>query len=201
MNKTEFFAQGSAKTVKNGEVLQDASIQLHSPEGKNMNMNINLNGKKMLLRNVDIRDVAHMNALLPLKRNNDIDLMDKLENHISRTAPQNHVLLIKNKNNHSMMKQKIMKITQKNTKRTNSKTTSKNRRKTIRKHAKKLPLKKKPVKKKPVKKQTKKKNATIKRVRINKKALKRGSIKNKTIVKTPYPLQFGTKTFTPSTKL
>jgi hypothetical protein len=198
MNKTEFFAQGSAKTVKNGEVLQDASIQLHSPEGKNMNMNINLNGKKMLLRNVDIRDVAHMNALLPLKRNNDIDLMDKLENHISRTAPSNHVLLIKNKNNHSMMKQKFMKITKKDTKRTNSKSTSKNRRKTIKKHAK---AKKLPLKKKPVKKQTKKKNATIKRVRINKKALKRGSIKNKTIVKTPHPLQFGTKTFTPSTKL
>jgi hypothetical protein len=165
MNKT-YYAEGSVYAIDNGNHVKKDSYKLYSPDGKKLNINIDLSGEKIFVRNANVKDIVkktQLGQIIP-KRSKNPTLLNSLE-----------TLVEENQNTHTKHDK-----TEKENKPIVSKKTKKTK-KTIKlqKKAKKSPKKKK-ITQQPI--ENKNENETKQTIKITKsKSLK----KNKNPKKTP----------------
>jgi len=106
MNKT-YYAEGSVYAIDNENHVKKDSYKLYSPDGKKLNINIDLSGEKMFVRNANIKDIVtktQISKLIP-KRSKNPNLLNSLEtlieenenNHNTHNTPKNETNHIVNK--------------------------------------------------------------------------------------------------------
>ena len=96
MNKT-YYAEGSVYAIDNGNHVKKDSYKLYSPDGKKLNINIDLSGEKMFVRNANIKDIVkktQLGQIIP-KRSKNPTLLNSLETLVEEnqnvdTTPDNH---------------------------------------------------------------------------------------------------------------
>jgi hypothetical protein len=80
MNQTKIYAQGSTHTVQNGTVVNYNKMNMVSDDGHKVNLKLDLNGEKYLVRNLDLNNAHHLDKILPKQRQNQVSLYDKMIN-------------------------------------------------------------------------------------------------------------------------
>lgn len=162
MNKT-YYAEGSVYAIDNGNHVKKDSYKLYSPDGKKLNINIDLSGEKIFVRNANIKDIVkktQIGQIIP-KRSKNPTLLNSLQTLVEEN--QN------NKNNTPTIQKKP--IVNKKTKKTIK----------LQKKAKKSPKKKK-ITQQPI--ETKNENETKQKIKITKsKSLKKNKNPKKTLRK------------------
>jgi len=78
MNQTKTYAQGSTHTIHNGKVVNYNKINAVSNDNHMVNLDLDLNGEKYLVRNLDLNNIHHLEKILPKKRRNDLTLYNKM---------------------------------------------------------------------------------------------------------------------------
>ena len=139
MNKT-YYAEGSVYAIDNGNHVKKDSYKLYSPDGKKLNINIDLSGEKMFVRNANIKDIVtktQLGQIIP-KRSKNPTLLNSLEtlveenqnNNTTHNTPNNESKPIFNKKTKKTIKlQKKAKKSPKKKKTTQEPTVSKNKNK------------------------------------------------------------------------
>jgi len=142
MNKT-YYAEGSVYAIDNGNHVKKDSYKLYSPDGKKLNINIDLSGEKMFVRNANIKDIVtktQLGQIIP-KRSKNPTLLNSLEtlveenqnNNTTHNTPNNESKPIFNKKTKKTKKtiklQKKAKKSPKKKKTTQEPTVSKNKNK------------------------------------------------------------------------
>ena len=86
-----YYAEGSMIVMDEGQHIKKDSFKLYSPDGKKVNINVDLNGDKMYLRNAKVSDLIpktlpknDMARIMPI-RSNHSSLLEELE---KLTTPQ-----------------------------------------------------------------------------------------------------------------
>jgi hypothetical protein len=78
MNQTKIYAQGSTHTIHNGNLVNYNKINAVSNDNHMVNLDLDLNGEKYLVRNLDLNNIHHLEKILPKKRRNDQTLYNKM---------------------------------------------------------------------------------------------------------------------------
>ena len=112
MNKT-YYAEGSLYEIDDGEHVRKDSFKMYSPDGKKLNINIDLSGEKMFVRNAQIKDIVTnktLGRMMPI-RSNQPKLIESLENivenkNIQHTQPQTQTQIKKISNQSTENKSK-----------------------------------------------------------------------------------------------
>jgi len=63
-----FFAQGSTMTRVNNNIVDYNDVNLQSNNGHKINMNLNLNGRRFIIRDLDVNKIGDLEKVLPVKR-------------------------------------------------------------------------------------------------------------------------------------
>lgn len=85
MNQTKIYAQGSTHTITNGELVNYNKMNMVTDDGHKVNLKLDLNGEKYLVRNLDLNNIHHLDKILPKKRQTQISLYDKMTNDFDLT--------------------------------------------------------------------------------------------------------------------
>jgi hypothetical protein len=80
MNQTKIYAQGSTHTVHNGDLVNYNKMNMVSDDGHKVNLKLDLNGEKYLVRNLDLNNIHHLDKILPKQRQNQFSLYNKMIN-------------------------------------------------------------------------------------------------------------------------
>jgi len=80
MNQTKIYAQGSTHTIHNGDLVNYNKMNMVSDDGHKVNLKLDLNGEKYLVRNLDLNNIHHLEKILPKQRQNRSSIYDKMIN-------------------------------------------------------------------------------------------------------------------------
>ena len=78
MNQTKIYAQGSTHTIHNGNLVNYNKIKAVSNDNHMVNLDLDLNGEKYLVRNLDLNNIHHLEKILPKKRQTEQTLYNKM---------------------------------------------------------------------------------------------------------------------------
>jgi len=81
----KYYAEGSVYAIDDGNHVKKDSFKLYSPDGRKLNINIDLGGEKMFVRNANVEDLIPKNNIKRImpKRSNTASLLKDLEKLIS----------------------------------------------------------------------------------------------------------------------
>lgn len=88
---TKYYAEGSVYSIDEKNQVKKNSINIYAPNRRKLNINIDIDGEKMFVRNADIKDVVAapkklLSRLMP-RRSNSPALLKNLEEALSLSTP------------------------------------------------------------------------------------------------------------------